>query len=515
MYTPPLYHWPKKSLWTGRERGSYLWEQFSAYIHYPFCRHLCDFCGYETRLLRKDQAAIFREKILFEIENYKQLDDTTNSSLRSVFFGGGTASLMPSDLLGECLRGILSFANQVGVPEVTLECEPGTIGSEKLKSAAEAGVNRISVCAQSLDNASLKNLGRKHSVSDALALIYGSISAGIRNIHLDLMYFIPYQSIGDWERTLKLAVELPITHISTYKLYIFKHGALHRNGSRRGEEELPEDTARAREMHEIAADILCSAGYEQYTLTEFARPEYKSEYIKSCFDGSSVLPIGPGAFGRCEREIWENQPYLSSYLSENKEFSSRGVTLTAVQAFKRDVILGLWLLEVDLEQLALRYKISTRPELVTLLNSLCDQGFITLSKGKVILDPVHRFQAGIVMARLDALPTELWALPSHESGSTSSTSVNSKETRKDLTQFAQLARVARRDRDLFSKLTENPRTTLRALGYDLFNQDIVELVNVIDQNGKYDTQSDLAEIRQFWAAIQGEHEIDNQGNEKI
>src|SRR4051812_27517617 len=124
MYTPPLYHWPPKSLWVHAPSRRRVWKSFSAYFHFPFCRHLCDFCGYETRLITKDSMAAFSRHAIAQTKRLGEIDDFSNSHLRAIFLGGGTASLMPEELLASLLTVLRKCAPSRESPEATLECEP-------------------------------------------------------------------------------------------------------------------------------------------------------------------------------------------------------------------------------------------------------------------------------------------------------------------------------------------------------------------------------------------------------
>lgn len=503
MYVAPLYHWPKKSKWGIFPEVGRTWNNFSAYFHYPFCRHLCGFCGYETRIINKSRASAFEDRIYMELTDAYEIDDFSKSSLESVFFGGGTASLMPESLLKKCLSELEFAVGGRCTPEVTLECEPGTIDREKLQNAKSYGVNRISICAQSTKDKDLVQLGRKHNNSHSMKLLDDVLSVGYSNIHVDLMYNLPSQSLRDWEEIITSVTKLPVQHISTYKLYIFTHGFIHRRGALRGSQETQSQTAHAREMQCIAYDILTDAGFTQYTLTEYARPGWKSTYIKSCFDGGDILPVGPGAFGRCGQFIWENQPYISHYLADTKKVKSRGVYLTQGEAFKRDVILGLWLLRVDFSYLERRYNVEIRPELELLLSEMSDSGLGVYQKPWFYLEDSQRFDAGLVMSKLDSLDTRFWAFEHQNPCPRYPNSIPMGS--EHLTgPIAQVMRIARRDAELFTSLKNDPDTALQHLGYNLLEPSIRSLISVVRQREE-DCQPDLNVIRQIWIAVQQEH----------
>lgn len=323
-YSHPLYHWPPKGEWKYKPQATRSWRNFSVYVHFPYCRNICDFCGYETRLISKARVARFTHALLEEIDQYAKTDQFAGSNVRSIFFGGGTASLLPVSLAQEVISKIKQLTGQAHIDEVTLECEPGTIGLTKLDEFRSAGVNRISACVQSFNDAELRSLTRKHTAAEAYALISDSISAGFSNVHTDLIFGIPGQSDQHWNTTLNTALDAGVTHISTYKLFVFKHGSLHR------ERVLPradgEDSQRMielRRMYETSMALLSASGFEQYTLTEFARPRMRSAYIQNCFADFDILPLGPSAFGRCRDELLENTPLVSSYESSESRIDQR------------------------------------------------------------------------------------------------------------------------------------------------------------------------------------------------
>jgi oxygen-independent coproporphyrinogen-3 oxidase len=323
MYIHPLYHWPPKPEWKYAMRHQRQWNKMGAYIHFPFCGNICDFCNYETRLIDKRSANEFASSLLEEIKRYGDRDDFPAANIASLFFGGGTASLMLKESRAAAIEALLSLTGQSGISEVTLECEPGTISRTKLSVAHSVGVNRVCVCAQSFNDQELKRITRRHSSAEALQLLEDALSLGIENIHVDLMYGLQDQSIDDWRRTVEFTASLPIKHISAYKLYIFKHGALHRGKVLpRPEEEDVERTNLLEEMHDLALQTFEAAGFRQYTLTEFARPGYECKYLLDTFGGRDILPIGPSAFGRCGNEVWQNSGLVHLY-GKSAEWDAR------------------------------------------------------------------------------------------------------------------------------------------------------------------------------------------------
>lgn len=495
MYVPPVYHWPPKGLWREKPLFGQQWREFAAYFHFPFCRNICEFCGYETRLFSKGYATGFIERSLNQIHSHAASSDFANSQLRAVFLGGGTASLMTDQAVSQVLVALRQLSAVSEDAEITLECEPGTVNRERLRKLRDLGVNRISVATQSFDDSVLSTIGRRHTSQEAIELISDCVDVGIMNIHVDLMYGLPNQSISQWVQSVKLACNLPITHLSAYKLYVFKHGAWDRNGiAPRPDQEGEAYTAHLREYCETARSILIACGFEQYTLTEFALPGRQSEYIRFCFDRADILPIGPGAFGRCGFDIWENQPYVSNFESSNTDGPrGRAFRMTPLDAFKRDVILGLWLLKVSLPDLARWYSVRISEKLIALVEQLDVEDLIEFSGKFIEVAGRHRFGIGEVMSRLGKFETAEWGtvenLPRQQDsiGEPSST-------------LAILIRMARRDPAFFHLLSTSPESTLQTIGYDIDTPDIHALIQVISKAEGADR-----ELCNVWQAVEKEN----------
>ena len=446
----------------------------------------------------------FTEASVSQIVHFAELDNFSKAKLGAVFFGGGTASLMPERGLESILSSIIGLGSGADKLEVTLECEPGTIGRDKLRSAKAIGVNRISVCAQAFDDEELKSISRRHTHSQSLKLIDDCLAVGIENIHIDLMYGLPGQTLAHWAKTLEYLSTLPAQHVSAYKFYVFRHGIIdRRNLVRRPTAETEAETAHYQSLYELACSSFSSSGFSQYTLTEFARPGRKSRYIKSCFDGGDLLPIGPSSFGRCGREVWDNSPYVHLYGTPESRKFDRAVKLTVIEALKRDVILGLWLIRVPLGKLADRFKISLRPELIDLLGALNAEGKIEFDGDSIRLSKSQRFGAGEVMARLAALDTACWG---YSDSGDSDADVRAGNDIAYSGEMATLIRMARRDPGLFEVLDRDPRSALSTLDHCLGLKEAENLVQAINGMSEDVHGTDNVEkLQEIWRLVQAEH----------
>ena len=507
MYVHPRYHWPPQTRWNDRPSRSYKWGELNAYVHFPYCRSICGFCGYEKRLIEKNGARSFSSHASRQIEKIKCESDGSHARKSALFFGGGTASLLQAHDLEKILVSLQDFGDG-DWGEVTLECEPGTISRSHLAQVKDLGINRIGVCAQSFDDKQLKQIGRKHSVKDVFQLIEDCIAVGLDNVHVDLMFNLPGQSVDLWEKTLRLLCHLPVHHVSTYKLYVYKHSLYDRLGiAPRPEHESDEETAIAQKMYEMIPDVFEDSGLIQYSLTEHAAPGSECSYVRGCFDGTDVLPIGPSAFGRCGYELLDNSPYANLY--GRKDFGGdfdRALALSLTEAFKRDVILGLWLLSVDIEALAERHSVEVGTRLRSLLNSLEAKDALKQHDGCVLLDPRHRFFCGFAMQELAALPSVYWASPrkrdlaSINQWGSATAPVNHRYPKLDA-----VISMMRRDPHFFAAFTQNPVETVEeAVGVE-FDRGIGLLLEVVGSVKNVDQDGELNEVRVLWANIVQEY----------
>lgn len=243
-----------------------------------------------------------------------------NKTLTSIYFGGGTPSLLSPDAIHTLIESVYAVIpfnrNEI---EITLEANPETLTLDKMKAYAQVGVNRISVGIQSLDDKLLSKLGRTHNASTAIKAIDTIVLAGISNISIDLMYDIPMQTLSTWRETLKQASKLPVTHLSLYNLTIEPHTTFFKYQESL-QKELP-DAECSTEMYKEAVDILQDAGLIQYEISAFARNGAISKHNTGYWTGRPFLGFGPSAFSYWEGKRFRATANLNRYvqaLRENK-----------------------------------------------------------------------------------------------------------------------------------------------------------------------------------------------------
>lgn len=239
----------------------------------------------------------------------------------SVFFGGGTPSVLPAGRLLDILNTVRSTFALVPGAEITIECNPGTLASERMAGETSAtflarlrdgGVNRLSFGVQSLDASLLRVLGRIHSPEQALTSIQAAQDAGFENINVDLMFALPGQTIAQWEASLARAIAAGVPHISAYSLIVEPDTPFHQLDAD-GRLARPGEDSEA-DMYETAISTLTSAGYEHYEVSAFARPGYRCVQNRIYWRNEEYVGFGNGATSYVAGERFTRQPALETYM---------------------------------------------------------------------------------------------------------------------------------------------------------------------------------------------------------
>lgn len=268
------------------------------YVHIPFCKQACTYCDFHFSTSMRNKEAMVNA-IVKEAE--MRSDYIGNEMVETLYFGGGTPSLLSSFELNSILKSLRAnfhFSDEI---EFTFEANPDDLNSEKLEMLAENGVNRLSIGIQSFDDGYLKWMNRAHRSADSIACVKRARHVGIDNISIDLIYGLPNLDLIQWENQIEKALDLGVTHISAYCLTVEPATAL---GFRvRKGIEKPVDEEAAAVQFEVLIDKLAAAGFEQYEVSNFARQGYYSKHNTSYWLGVPYLGLGPSAhsFNRSER----------------------------------------------------------------------------------------------------------------------------------------------------------------------------------------------------------------------
>jgi len=306
------------------------------YVHIPFCARICPYCAFYKDLLDRSQTSRFCEAILRDLE---QQCASFVLSPETIYFGGGTPTALTTSQLEFLLGGFRERLDLSSLAEWTIEANPGSVSARKAALLHKLGVTRVSLGVQSWDDELLKLLGREHNSQQAEQSFHILRAAGFSNINVDLMFGLPGQTIEQWKATLEKTISLQPEHISAYCLtyeedteFFLRHA--------RG--ELLQDTDEDAGFFEMAMSILEDAGYQQYEISNYARPGFASVHNRAYWLGKNYLGIGPSAFStvgmqRCQN-LCDYRTYADRILSGK---SPRGFSENLTNEMKRSERIAL------------------------------------------------------------------------------------------------------------------------------------------------------------------------------
>ncbi|MGA3288199.1 MAG: radical SAM family heme chaperone HemW [Bacteroidota bacterium] len=369
----------------------------SLYFHIPFCEHKCIYCDFysvvpvESELGHRSLEERFLSTLKTEIE-LRAEDQRFQEPYETIFFGGGTPSLLHPSEIEKILNLLASrFAIQTNA-EITLETNPGTVNRDKLHAFRSAGINRISMGIQSFHDEDLKFLTRIHTASEAKRCVRDCTAAGFENVSFDLIFSLPHQTLAKWKSNLEQAVELQPEHISCYSLIIEPETPLFRMVQLN--QVTPIDSERDADLYEFTIDFLTSHGYEQYEVSNFARPaaaskpNFKCRHNLNYWNHSHYLGFGPSAHSFWKNERWWNISDLTLYIKQLDERTlplAGGEHLTETQFMEEVIFLGLRSEGIDLEQFRRRFSRDLSTENASIISELIQQGSARMESGRIRL----------------------------------------------------------------------------------------------------------------------------------
>ena len=277
-------------------------NSLALYVHIPFCETKCPYCDFNTYSKIEPLIPSYVSAILVEIENWGRVLE--RPYVHSVFFGGGTPSYLPAEDINLLMTAIRVNFNCNVLREATLEANPGDLTDEKLLAYREAGLNRLSIGVQSLDDGLLKVLGRRHSAREAIDAYKAATEAGFDNISLDLMYGLPDQSLDQWRDTVDAIAELHPAHLSMYCLTL-EGGTPMEKSINTGVMPDP-DPDLAADMYLAAEDAMQTAGYRHYEISNWALPDRESKHNLTYWLNGDFLGVGPGAHSYLAQHRFHN-----------------------------------------------------------------------------------------------------------------------------------------------------------------------------------------------------------------
>lgn len=370
------------------------------YIHWPFCLAKCPYCDFNSHVRERVDTALWQAAMLADMR--READLAGGESLESIFFGGGTPSLMPPALVGALLEEAEKLWGFSPGIEITLEGNPSSVEAANFAGIAAAGVNRVSLGLQSLDDNALKFLGRLHNADEGRMALEIAQRAFAR-VSFDLIYALPGQTIGEWEAMLRRALGFGTGHLSLYQLTI-EPGTRFATDVRR-QTFAPLDADRAAELYELTHEITTAAGMPAYEVSNHARPGEESRHNLTYWRYQDYCGIGPGAHGRrgglATQRHRKPENWLSAVEADSHGICEQRILPTSEQAAEA-VMMGLRLAEgIDTVAFAQRFSLAQDAIIdIAAERNLAGIGLVRRDGPRLAVTP-----AGMLL--LDALIAEL------------------------------------------------------------------------------------------------------------
>lgn len=316
----------------------------SLYIHIPFCKKKCNYCDFVSYAGKEELIDKYIKTLTRHLQALPPLPEGEGSRIKSIYFGGGTPTLLEPGHFEKILETIPRPTSHI---EITIESNPGTADKAKLKELRELGINRLSIGAQSFNDKHLKTLGRIYNSKDIFRFYDDARTAGFENIDLDLIFALPGQTLNEWKADLQTAISLKPEHFSTYNLQIEEGTPFHGNPNIKI--QIPNEETELK-MYEYAIETLTGIGYKHYEISNFARlhrsakqcgqakPGFECQHNINYWKNGNYIGIGAGAHSHIDGKRWSNPNSIEEYLtSRNRE--------SQVPSRSETIFLGLRLLE--------------------------------------------------------------------------------------------------------------------------------------------------------------------------
>ena len=262
----------------------------SLYVHVPWCIKKCPYCDFNSHVQNEPPWRDYVDALLVDLE--KEYASCADRQIETIFFGGGTPSLMPGEAFGDLMRGIGARVEMDPECEITLEANPGSVDADNFNAYYEAGVNRLSIGAQSFRNKQLALLGRVHKVDAIMKTYLVAQSIGFENLNIDLMHSLPNDTTGGALSDLKQAIALRPKHLSWYELTIEPGTGFEKKPPLRPDHE------QIIEQHELGIDTLAMAEYQRYEVSAFAQAGFECKHNLNYWQFGDYIGIGAGAHGK-------------------------------------------------------------------------------------------------------------------------------------------------------------------------------------------------------------------------
>ncbi len=367
------------------------------YVHIPFCLKKCPYCSFFSTAGKSSTFERYARAVLKQLQGFSQDDP-----VETIFFGGGTPTMLPVSLLTEILSECRQDFTLAPDPEISIEVNPATVTEDDLITLQREGFNRISIGAQSLNDIDLDILGRPHNSEDVEQTVALAKKAGFANLSLDLMYGLPGQTVLQWENVLNRALDLEPSHLSIYELTI-EPGTVFDGRHKSGKLKLPEED-QVLQMMEVTLEEVSRKNYHRYEISNYALPGMECRHNTNYWNNGSYIGIGAGAVsslcGTRTKAVEDVDEYCMRVESGNDPWISRE-SLANEERFRETVVMGLRMTGgISVSELQKRFGIELHQYYGDILPGLIEQGMIIHDNDRVRLSAAGLFLANSIMAEL-------------------------------------------------------------------------------------------------------------------
>ena len=361
-------------------------EELGIYIHIPFCKQKCFYCDFCSFANKNEMQEKYVEAVINEIKNITHKEKYT---VTTIYFGGGTPSILYPEYIKNILQEIESSFEILDDAEITIEINPGTVNEEKLKKYKEYGINRLSIGLQSANDKILKKIGRIHDYKQFEETFFYARKCGFKNINVDLMVGLPTQTIEDVKQTLEKIIQKNPEHISVYSL-IIEEGTIIEKLINENKLQLPDEETE-RIMYWTVVNELKENGYNQYEISNFSKKTYESKHNTNCWKQKQYIGLGTSAHSYLNKKRYSNTNNIEEYIKNIQENNiSKNITIheeqTEESTMNEYMLLGLRMVQgININEFKQKFKTDPTIKYKKILEKLQKENLIQITKTSIKL----------------------------------------------------------------------------------------------------------------------------------
>ena len=360
------------------------------YIHIPFCKQACNYCNFHFSTSQRNVEELvncLENEILIRASSHNKdiRIIEKDEPISTIYFGGGTPSLLPASAIERLITVIHKNYNVERDAEVTLEANPDDLDKQKLPDLKSAGINRLSIGVQSFDEQDLVWMNRAHNATQASQCIEWAQRAGFTNLSIDLIFGLPEMDDDRWLKNIRTAIETQVVHMACYALTVEPKTPLYKLIKLNKKE--PVNNERQAAQFSLLMQEMSAAGYEHYEISNFAKPGYRSKHNSSYWQGKKYIGIGPSAHSyNGDQRMWNisnNAAYIRSIQEGSIPFEEE--TLTIQQKLNEEILTSIRTSEgIDIKKITTLYTLESAQQVMQNLQKV-NSGHYTLIDGHIIL----------------------------------------------------------------------------------------------------------------------------------